>query len=105
MRLITYDGNGEFSLTEKFGHTVPAYAIFSHTWGAPDTEVTLEDLKNHKGKDKDGYKKLRFCGEQAKSDGLQYFWIDTCCIDKGDAAELAKAINSMFHWYKRASKC
>jgi hypothetical protein len=31
------------------------------------------------GKKKTGYKKLLFCGEQAQQDGLQYFWIDTCC--------------------------
>ena len=28
--------------------------------------------------------------------GLQYFWIDTCCINKANNAELSNAINSMF---------
>jgi hypothetical protein len=49
--------------------------------------------------------KSRFCGEQARRDGLQYFWIDTCCIDKSSSAELQEAINSMFRWYRNATKC
>jgi hypothetical protein len=32
----------------------------------------------------------------AKRDGLQYFWVDTCCIDKSNNVELQEAINSMF---------
>jgi len=57
------------------------------------------------GKAKAGYRKLQFCGEQAARDGLQYFWVDTCCIDKSNNAELSEAINSMFHWYRNAAKC
>jgi hypothetical protein len=37
---------------------------------------------------KPGYNKIRFCGEQARRDGLEYFWIDTCCIDKSSSTEL-----------------
>lgn len=48
------------------------------------------------GKSKTGYKKIRFCGEQAELDGIQYIWVDTCCIDKSNGTELAAAINSMF---------
>jgi hypothetical protein len=36
---------------------------------------------------------------------LQYFWVDTCCIDKSNAVELQEAINSMFRWYQNAVKC
>jgi hypothetical protein len=54
---------------------------------------------------KPGYGKIRFCGEQARRDGFQYFWIDTCCIDKSSSAELQEAINSMFRWYRDAVKC
>jgi hypothetical protein len=36
---------------------------------------------------------------------LQYFWVDTCCIDKSNAVELQEAINSMFRWYQDATKC
>src|SRR5262249_11387229 len=38
-------------------------------------------------------------------DGLQYFWVDTCCINKADLAELSVAITSMFRWYRDAQKC
>jgi hypothetical protein len=56
-------------------------------------------------KSKAGYGKIQFCGEQAKRNGLQYFWVDTCCINKSNSTELAEAINSMFHWYQDAAKC
>ncbi|RFU24057.1 hypothetical protein B7463_g12282, partial [Scytalidium lignicola] len=60
---------------------------------------------NGMGKDKPGYEKIRFCGEQARQDGLLYFWIDTCCINKRNDAELSRSINSMFRWYHNAAKC
>jgi len=84
---------------------MPPYAILSHTWGLEADEVTFDDLASNAGKDKPGYKKIRFCGEQARQDGLQYFWIDTCCIDKADKAEFSHAIRSMFRWYQNATKC
>jgi hypothetical protein len=36
---------------------------------------------------------------------LEYFWVDTCYIDKSSSNELAEAINSMFRWYQKADKC
>jgi hypothetical protein len=36
---------------------------------------------------------------------LEYFWIDTCCINKADFTELSEAINSMFRWYRNAARC
>jgi Heterokaryon incompatibility protein (HET) len=105
MRLLELKAHGEFSLTEFVGDNIPPYAILSHTWGADGEEVTFKDLVDHTGKSKAGYTKIQFCGEQAASDGLQYFWIDTCCIDKSSSAELTEAINSMFRWYRGAVKC
>ena len=54
---------------------------------------------------KDGYKKIKFCGEQAARDGLQHFWVDSCCINKKIYAELQDAISSMFRWYQHSAKC
>jgi hypothetical protein len=105
MRLLKWESNGELSLTKDLIHNIPPYAILSHTWGADDEEVTFKDLTDHTGEDKAGYTKIRFCGEQAASDNLQYIWVDTCCIDKSSSAELAEAINSMFRWYREAAKC
>ena len=107
MRLLQHSSNGEFSLTKDFvgDDRIPPYAIISHTWGLDTEEITFEDVTNGTGKDKAGYEKIRFCGEQARQDGLQYFWIDTCCINKTHYAELSQAIKSMFHWYRKANRC
>src|SRR5436189_404821 len=107
MRLLRRSKPGEFSFSKNFvgNDTIPPYAILSHTWGADSTEVTFEDLTNGTGKDKPGYEKIRFCGERAGQDDLEYFWVDTCCINKADFTELSEAINSMFRWYRNAAKC
>ena len=41
----------------------------------------------------------------ASKRSLQYVWVDTCCIDKTNCADLCEAINSMYQWYKRAAVC
>lgn len=106
MRLLKRDPDGRLGLHDFTGKTVPAYAILSHTW-LPDSreEVSFQDLEAAKGECKAGWKKIQFCSERAAADGLQYFWIDTCCIDKRNAVELAEAINSMFRWYQQAARC
>ena len=105
MRLLKIAHRGELSLTKDLIEDIPPYAIFSHTWGADEEEVTFRDLKDGSGKNKAGYAKIQFCGEQARKDGLQHFWADTCCIDKVNNTELSKAIVSMFRWYREAVKC
>ncbi|OCK72839.1 HET-domain-containing protein, partial [Lepidopterella palustris CBS 459.81] len=107
MRLLQCSSTGEFSLTKDLvsDEKIPPYAILSHTWGSDAEEVTFEDLANGTGKNKPGYEKIRFCGEQARQDDLQYFWIDTCCINKANIAELSLAINAMFRWYRNATRC
>jgi hypothetical protein len=102
MRLLHLNNDGEYSLTQFFDN-IPSYAILSHTWG-PD-EVTFKDMIEGNGASKTGFDKIRFCGEQARRDGWQYFWVDTCCIDKSNAVELQEAINSMFRWYQNAAQC
>jgi hypothetical protein len=96
MRLLERKSAGQLSLTKDFigDDDIPKYAILSHTWGAE--EVTFRDLIDGTGESKAGYDKIRFCAQQAANDGLQYFWVDTCCIDKSSSAELQEAINSMF---------
>ncbi len=109
MRLLKQEKTGwfattyNFSLTEFDGSNIPKYAILSHRWGAK--EITFKDLESGKAKTQAGYKKLQFCAKQAARDGLLYFWVDTCCIDKSSSAELSTAINSMFRWYQNATKC
>ncbi|PVH70494.1 hypothetical protein DL98DRAFT_564143 [Cadophora sp. DSE1049] len=103
MRLLQYNNGSDFCVTEFFESDIPKYAILSHRWGPK--EVTLADLKNSNGKKMGGYSKIQFCGEQAKRDGLQYFWVETCYIDKSNSTELAEAINSIFRWYQKAARC
>lgn len=51
------------------------------------------------------FAKIRKTCEITISNGLQYVWVDTCCIDKSSSAELSEAINSIFQWYKDALVC
>jgi hypothetical protein len=105
MRLLQIKDTGNFSLVERIGNDIPPYAILSHTWGADEDEVTFRDLIEGTGKSKVGYRKLDFCAKQTARDSLEFFWVDTCCIDKSSSAELSEAINSMFRWYRGAAKC
>ncbi|KAG0704135.1 heterokaryon incompatibility protein-domain-containing protein [Suillus ampliporus] len=114
--------------TKKLTLEIPAdvqpYAILSHRWLADSEEVSFQDLQytpvphsegphdNHAGPtlpanvlDKKGFIKLRGACDQASKDGLEYIWIDTCCIDKTSSAELSEAINSMHAWYKDSAVC
>ncbi|KAF2029885.1 HET-domain-containing protein [Setomelanomma holmii] len=107
MRLLKYGEDGEPSVTADLvdEDAIPRYAILSHRWGEDAEEVTFEDLAKNTGRDKSGYRKVQLCGEQAQRDGLQYFWIDTCCINKANKAEHSLAIRSMFRWYRNAARC
>lgn len=104
MRLLHFDNFGQITLTDFHGKPIPPYAILSHRW--EESEILFEDIgsRNYKAK-KDGYRKLMFCAKQAAQDELQYFWIDTCCIDRWNSRERSRAINSMFRWYRDATKC
>ncbi|KAF2264191.1 HET-domain-containing protein, partial [Lojkania enalia] len=108
MRLI----NAQTRKLENFQSQPPPYAILSHTWGKH--EITFREMRNlnmsllkHriKIKGKPGYYKISKACVQALNDGLQYVWVDTCCIDKSSSSELSEAINSMYMWYKRAQVC
>jgi WD40 repeat protein len=105
MRFLKFHDSGELSLVERDNDNIPAYAILSHTWGADSEEVTFKDLEQGTGIHKPGYAKIRFCAKQADKDGLRFFWVDTCCINKADLTELSEAINSMFRWYRESTRC
>jgi hypothetical protein len=105
MRLLKRSSGGDdFELFSFNDDDSPPYAILSHTW-TEGQEVTYNELVASTGKDKTGYAKIRFCVDRAAEDGLEFSWVDTCCIDKSNSTELSTAINSMFRWYRRASKC
>ncbi|KAH8885021.1 hypothetical protein GQ53DRAFT_625629, partial [Thozetella sp. PMI_491] len=103
MRLLQIRQGGDIRSTLFLSDDIPQYAILSHTWGAD--EVTFQDLQTQHAKDKLGYNKIDFCGRQARKNGLDYFWVDTCCIDKTSSSELQESINCMFRWYQGAARC
>jgi hypothetical protein len=105
MRLLHFTDDEELSLTaDMFNDSnIPPYAILSHTWG--DEEVHYDDIGNVRGMTKAGYAKILFCARRAAADGLQYCWVDTCCINKSNSSELSEAMNSMFRWYQNAKRC
>ncbi|PBP26575.1 hypothetical protein BUE80_DR002502 [Diplocarpon rosae] len=99
MRLLNCN---DLELEEFFG-TCPPYAILSHRW--QDDEVSIHDMKNGTAPGRAGNAKIERCCLEAIKHGLQYAWIDTCCIDKSSSAELTEAINSMYRWYEDAKVC
>lgn len=103
MRLLRANDGGDLTLTEFEPDAIPPYAILSHTWLPQVDEVTCEDIHKKSGKTKAGFKKLKFCSDQSRADGVQYFWVDTCCIKRADSSELSEAINPMFCWYEKGT--
>ncbi|GJC78223.1 vegetative incompatibility protein HET-E-1 [Colletotrichum liriopes] len=63
----------------------------------------MDDLK--KASKKQGFLKIAKICEIAKASGIQWAWVDTCCIDKSSSAELTESINSMWRWYSEAKIC
>ncbi|KAK3370580.1 heterokaryon incompatibility protein-domain-containing protein [Podospora didyma] len=92
---------------QTFYDSLPKYAILSHTWTQdPDyPEVSFEDLKRPDHVNMARYDKIEQTCRLANTEGLEWVWIDTCCIDKSSSAELSEAINSMFHWYRDSAVC
>ncbi|OAL44681.1 HET-domain-containing protein [Pyrenochaeta sp. DS3sAY3a] len=106
MRLLYFDDTDDrIKLTGDLLSAIPPYTILSHTWLDDAEELTFQDLVAGAGTQKVGYQKLVFTAEQTQKDGLKYFWVDTCCIDKTSSAVLSEAINSMFRYYQKAVKC
>lgn len=98
----------------------PEYAVLSHTWG--EGEVMLEDIQRVSAFQREQllfflnnpkasvsqldirYRKLMNLCRRAKVDGINWIWMDSCCIDKDNKVELATALKSIFTWTGRAAK-
>lgn len=111
MRLLTLKPSPITSeptlVLEEFLSNIPPYTILSHRWGADHEEVSFKDIDTSSPnlKTKKGYAKIMNCYAQTVSDGFEYLWADTCCIDKSSSAELSEGINSMYGWYKNSMIC
>ncbi|KAF2847606.1 HET-domain-containing protein [Plenodomus tracheiphilus IPT5] len=109
-----------------YDEKIPPYLILSHTWeddelqnlpfeprSDPAIVVALavaSGLNYHPTlvdtiQARIGYSKILRSAEIARQKKLDYFWIDTCCIDKSSSAELQEAINSMHRWYQNSNIC
>ncbi|KAM0288715.1 hypothetical protein ACHAO9_006777 [Fusarium lateritium] len=84
------------------------YAILSHRWGLDEILFAqigqyAQDLRGTKGRHAlSQLDKILHACRTAREQGLQWMWIDNCCINKSDNSELSESINSMFKWYSEA---
>ena len=97
-------------LEDYIGQETPKYAILSHCWRPKGDEILYEDVEYAEPelwqeKKRGAAEKVIKACEEADFLGIEYIWIDTCCIDKRSSSELSEAINSMFLWYRKAEKC
>lgn len=111
MRLIN-TSTFEFLSAEPSAFKAEGYAILSHRWIG--LEITFDRLPGYaaelrKNRDRPlqpiQLDKIRGACQIARSQGLQWMWIDNCCINKANAVEEAESINSMFRWYSDAQVC
>ncbi|KAK0507585.1 hypothetical protein JMJ35_010108 [Cladonia borealis] len=96
-------------------NSIPPYVILSHRWGRQELsyqdylrtpEAVFKELPTASGTNENlGVPKIAHACAQAKNAGIEWIWIDTCCIDKTSSAELSRSINSMFSWYEEAKVC
>ncbi|KAL4061691.1 hypothetical protein V8B97DRAFT_1010287 [Scleroderma yunnanense] len=80
------------------------YVTLSHRWGKDEPLLRdIQDQSIYEMNPTDGRVKLETFCATAGSRGYLWAWSDTCCIDKSSTVELAKAIASMFSWYRRSA--
>ena len=97
----------EYVPDSELGSDQNKYAILSHRWGASASdEVSFADIEESRAfSNKRGFAKFKGFCDLASGLGYRYGWIDTCCINKGDAMEMNEAINSMYRWYQGSHLC
>ena len=99
------------------------YAILSHRWKSNPQfgdEIDFQTLNpgalgsHHIGlhqhdSDEDiaccPFCKIKGACAKARDQNIDWLWVDTCCIDKANAVEYTRAINSMFEYYREATVC
>lgn len=103
MRLLNVKS---LKFAEFRNHNRPKYVIASHRW-IEGCEVTLRDVRDRMNKDRSGYRKIMDFANYIKEHvpEVEWLWIDTCCIDKTNAAELSESLNLMFDWNRDAVLC
>lgn len=72
----------------------PPYAVPSHTWKGGG--VTWHDIRRLDAKRKPVISKIMGVCKPAVESGLDYVWVDTCCIQKKWFFKLSETIILMF---------
>ncbi|EPE09010.1 HET domain-containing protein [Ophiostoma piceae UAMH 11346] len=106
MRLINTKTLIQREFNGQPGRDIPPYAILSHTW--TEDEISYREFSrgvSFERQSSTGFLKIQHCCSVARGLGINWAWIDTCCIDKSSSAELSEAINSMFNWYTKSTVC
>ena len=89
------------------------YAVMSHCWCATGLAKemqfkelneavlkTVQDLRN-----RPGYQKIVKSCLLTREEGLEWLWVDTCCVMRESQTELSEAVNSMYQWYRNSKIC
>ncbi|CAJ2506722.1 Uu.00g079080.m01.CDS01 [Anthostomella pinea] len=90
---------------KEFVQDILPYAVLSHMWDKDELTFSDVDGGNRIRMQKVGLGKIIRTCRLALEEGIDYAWVDTCCIDKSSSAELSEAINSMFAWYRDSAVC
>ncbi|KAG8217013.1 hypothetical protein J3R82DRAFT_7327 [Butyriboletus roseoflavus] len=105
--LATYQPKRETVLRQIIQEVVK-YDTLSHRRDEIAGEPTYRDISTrkwysstHKFKSS---KAVRFC-KMSRSLGRKLAWVDTCCVDQSNAAELSEANQAMYKWYANSYLC
>jgi len=89
------------------------YATLSHCWCAAGLagELQLKELDEFTPeavqglRNRPGYQKIVKSCSLAREQGLEWLWVDTCCIIRENESDLSEAVNSMYRWYRNSEIC
>ncbi|KAG8217011.1 hypothetical protein J3R82DRAFT_7325 [Butyriboletus roseoflavus] len=80
------------------------YVVLSHRCGETSGEASYQDIASRRRRVARFKKLVQFC-ETSRRLGCKLAWVDTCCIDKTDTAELSEANHATYKWYANSSLC
>ncbi|KAH8664465.1 hypothetical protein BX600DRAFT_300711 [Xylariales sp. PMI_506] len=83
----------------------PPYAVLSHSWGKEQVRFADLTAMDETAWQKPGFDKIWKLCQLTLSRKLQYCWVDSCCLDAGNAIELNEAFNSVFDWFSKSTVC
>ncbi|KAK5746479.1 hypothetical protein LTR17_000859 [Elasticomyces elasticus] len=85
---------------------VPPYVVASHRWQA-GTEAMIDDIEHQRNTETKGYQKVEGFAKYIREHiaGVNWLWMDTCCVTQHSTKEVDEAVRSMFRWYANAHVC